>query len=122
MHRSRIFYALICINKHVLSCLISMLSLSNQLRLETILSSLGSNIKCGHLVCPCTSKALSCGMSFNWRMHKKSKLIISSMISDEITHELDVEKTFKQTRNSLRIKSGGVPRLCKSGFQSLKRH
>ena len=27
MHRNEIFYALICINNHVLSCLISMLSL-----------------------------------------------------------------------------------------------
>ena len=42
------------------------------------------------------------------------------MISDEVTRELDVEKTTKQTWITLKVKSGGVTRIRKARIQSLK--
>ena len=48
-------------------------------------------------------------------------LILFSTISNEVTHELDVEKTAKQTWLTLKVKSGGVSRIRKARIQSLKR-
>ena len=47
--------------------------------------------------------------------------ILFSTISDEVTRELDVEKTAKQTWLTLKVKSGGVCWICKARIQSLKR-
>ena len=47
--------------------------------------------------------------------------ILFNTISDEVTRELDVEKTAKQTWLTLKVKSGGVSRYRKARIQSLKR-
>ena len=47
--------------------------------------------------------------------------IMFSTISEEITRELDVDKTAKQTWKSLKTKNGGISRLWNAIFQSLKR-
>ena len=55
---------------------------------------------------------------------KKDRQVMSilfSTISDEVTRELDVEKTAKQTWITLKFKSGGVTRIGKAQIQSLKR-
>ena len=44
-----------------------------------------------------------------------------STISEELTRELDANKTAKQTWESLKTKNGGVSRVRKARFQSLKR-
>ena len=49
-------------------------------------------------------------------------LVMFSTISDEILQDVDVEKTAKQTWELLKNKNGGVPRLCKAKFQSIKRN
>ena len=54
---------------------------------------------------------------------KKDRQVMSillSMISNEVTHELDVEKTSKQMWNTLKVKSGGVTWFRKAWIQSLK--
>ena len=55
---------------------------------------------------------------------KKDRQVMSilfSTISDEVTRELDVEKTAKQTWLTLKVKSGGVSRIRKARIESLKR-
>ena len=52
---------------------------------------------------------------------RQVKLILFCTISDEVTRELDVEKTAKQTWNTLKVKSGGVTQILKAWIQSLKR-
>ena len=47
--------------------------------------------------------------------------ILFSTISDEVTRELDVEKSAKQTWNTLNVKSGSVTQICKARIQYLKR-
>ena len=47
--------------------------------------------------------------------------ILFSTISDEVTRELDVEKTAKQTWLTLKVKSGGVCWIFKARIQSLKK-
>ena len=47
--------------------------------------------------------------------------IMFSTISEEITRELHVDKTAKQTWKSIKTKNGGISRLRKAIFQSLKR-
>ena len=47
--------------------------------------------------------------------------ILFRTISDEVTHELDIEKIAQQTWNTLKVKSGGVTRIWKAWIQSLKR-
>ena len=57
-------------------------------------------------------------------VRKKDQQVMSilfSTISDEVTRELDVEKTAKQTWLTLKVKSGGVSRIRKARIQSLKR-
>ena len=57
-------------------------------------------------------------------VRKKDRQVMSilfSTISDEVTRELDVEKTAKQTWLTLKVKSGGVSRIRKARIQSLKR-
>ena len=57
-------------------------------------------------------------------VRKKDRQVMSilfSTISDEVMRELDVEKTAKQTWLTLKVKSGGVSRICKARIQSLKR-
>ena len=48
-------------------------------------------------------------------------LILFNTILDEVTRELDVEKTAKQKWLSLKVKSGGVSRIRKVRIQALKR-
>ena len=50
-------------------------------------------------------------------VRKKDRQVMSilfSTISDEVTRELDVEKTAKQTWLTLKVKSGGVSRIRKA--------
>ena len=47
--------------------------------------------------------------------------IMFSTILEEITRDLDVDKTAKRTWESLKTKNGGVSRLRKARFQSLKK-
>ena len=47
--------------------------------------------------------------------------IMFCTISEKLTRELDADKTAKQTLESLKTKNGGVSRLRKARFQSLKR-
>ena len=57
-------------------------------------------------------------------VRKKDRQVMSilfSTISDEVTRELDVEKTAKQTWLTLKVKSRGVSRIRKARIQSLKR-
>ena len=56
-------------------------------------------------------------------VRKKDRQVISilfSTISDEVTRELDIEKIAKHTWLTLKVKSGGVSRIRKARFQSLK--
>ena len=55
---------------------------------------------------------------------KKDRQVMSilfSTISDKVTRELDVEKTFKQTWNTLKVKNRGVTQIRKARVQSLKK-
>ena len=52
---------------------------------------------------------------------RQAMLIMFSTISEELTLELDADKTAKQTSESLKTKNSGVSRLRKVRFQSLKR-
>ena len=57
-------------------------------------------------------------------VRKKDRQVVSilfSTISDEVTRELDLEKTSKQTWLTLQVKSRGVSRIRKVRIQSLKR-
>ena len=57
-------------------------------------------------------------------VRKKDRQVMSILfntISDEVTRELDVEKTAKQTWLTRKVKSGGVSRIRKARIQSLKR-
>ena len=57
-------------------------------------------------------------------VRKKDRQVMSilfSTISDEVTRELDVEKTAKETWLTLKVKSRGVSQICKPWIQSLKR-
>ena len=47
--------------------------------------------------------------------------ILFNTISDEVTRELDVEKTAKQMWLTVKVKSGGVSQIRKARIQSLKR-
>ena len=53
---------------------------------------------------------------------RQAMSIMFSTISEELTRELDADKTAKQTWESLKTKNGGVSRLRKARFQSLKRY
>ena len=52
---------------------------------------------------------------------RQAMSIMFSTISEELTRELDADKTAKQTWESLKTKNGGVSHLRKAIFQSLKR-
>ena len=57
-------------------------------------------------------------------VRKKDRQVMSilfSKISNEVTRELDVEKTAKPTWLTQKVKSGGVSRIRKARIQSLKR-
>ena len=58
-------------------------------------------------------------------IRKKDRQVMSILfrtVFDEVTRELDVEKTAKQTWNTLKVKSVGVTQIRKARIQSLKRH
>ena len=51
------------------------------------------------------------------KMDQQAMSSMFNTISEELTQELDADKTAKQTWESLKTKNGGVSRLCMARFQ-----
>ena len=56
------------------------------------------------------------------KMDQQGMLIFFNIISNEVTHELDVEKETKKTWNTLKVESGGMTQIRKAHVQYFKRY